>query len=101
MGHAARRGGARSTNRFAKSGERFMSKLLRIVVFAALAAALPAALLAVNVDLTVSGVSGSPTNITLGTGNVTYTTSIFNASASAGTSPVLTMTIPASSTYVS
>jgi len=78
-----------------------MSKLLRIVVLAAVAAALPAALLAVNVDLTVSGVSGSPSNITLGSGNVTYTTSIFNASASAGTSPVLTMTIPASSTYVS
>ena len=78
-----------------------MSKLLRIVVLAALAAALPAALLAVNVDLSVSGVSGSPGNITLGTGNVTYTASIFNASATAGTSPVLTMTIPASSTYVS
>ena len=77
-----------------------MSKLLRIAVLAALVSA-PAAVFAQSVDLRVSGVSGSPSNITLGTGDVTYTVSIFNASASSGTSPVLTMTLPASSNYVS
>jgi len=78
-----------------------MSKLLRIVVLAALACA-PAALFATNVDLRVVSVSGSPNPITLNTGNITYTVQVFNAeSTTAGTSPVLTSTIPSSSTYVS
>ena len=54
-----------------------------------------------QIDLRVTGVSGSPSNITLATGNVTYTTTIFNGSTSQGTNPVLTMTLPAASTYVS
>jgi len=79
-----------------------MSKVLRVVVFAALTAAAPAALFATNVDLRVVSVSGSPNPITLNTGNITYTTQVFNAeSTTAGTSPVLTSTIPSSSTYVS
>jgi uncharacterized repeat protein (TIGR01451 family) len=80
-----------------------MSKtLLRaVVIAAALAAVLPGAAFATNVDLSVTGVSGSPSNITLGTGNVTYLVSIFNGSATTGTNTVLTSTIPASSTYVS
>src|SRR5205807_6060291 len=45
--------------------------------------------------------TGSPDPITLGTGNVTYTVGINNASTSAGTNVVLTNTLPASSTYVS
>src|SRR6185295_14532963 len=79
-----------------------MSKVFRIVVLAALFAAAPAALFATNVDLRVVSVSGSPNPITLNTGNITYTTQVFNAeSTTAGTSPVLTSTIPSSSTYVS
>src|SRR4051794_40025090 len=78
-----------------------MSKLLRIVVLAALASA-PAALFAANVDLRVVSVTGSPNPITLNTGNITYTVQVFNAeSTTAGASPVLTGTIPSSSTYVS
>src|SRR5437764_1413747 len=78
-----------------------MSKLLRAVVLAVLFTGLPAALLATGVDLRVVGVSGSPSVITLNTGNITYTTQLFNNSTSQGTNPVLTMTIPASSTFVS
>jgi uncharacterized repeat protein (TIGR01451 family) len=79
-----------------------MSKALRIAVLAALAAAAPVALFATNVDLRVVSVTGSPNPITLNTGNITYTVQVFNAeSTTAGTSPVLTSTIPSSSTYVS
>src|SRR3954453_4599985 len=82
--------------------ERFMSKVLRVFVLAALSAAAPAALFATNVDLRVVSVTGSPNPITLNTGNITYSVQVFNAeSTTAGTSPVLTSTIPASSTYVS
>src|SRR5438477_118412 len=35
-----------------------------------------------QIDLRVTSVSGSPSTITLGTGNVTYTVGIFNASSS-------------------
>src|SRR4051812_19372271 len=79
-----------------------MSKVLRVVVLAALAAAAPAALFAANVDLRVVGVTGSPNPITLNTGNITYSVQVFNADGTTtGTSPVLTSTIPSSSTYVS
>jgi uncharacterized repeat protein (TIGR01451 family) len=54
-----------------------------------------------QIDLRVSSVSGSPSNITLGTGNVTFFASIFNPATSQGTNPVLTMPVPANSTYVS
>jgi uncharacterized repeat protein (TIGR01451 family) len=78
-----------------------MSKVLRIVVIAALAAALPAALLATSVDLSVFNVGGTPDPITLNTGNVTYTVQVFNASGTTGTNTVLTNTLPTNSTYVS
>jgi uncharacterized repeat protein (TIGR01451 family) len=80
-----------------------MSKtLLRAVLTAAvLIAALPGAAFATSVDLNVYSMTGSPDPITLGTGNVTYTVTINNASTSAGTNVVLTNTLPASSTYVS
>jgi uncharacterized repeat protein (TIGR01451 family) len=81
-----------------------MSKsLLRaVVIAAALAAVLPGAAFATNVDLSVSSVSGSPSASTLNTGtNVTYFASIFNGSGSSGTNPILTLVIPASSTLVS
>ncbi|MEA2339634.1 MAG: hypothetical protein QOE82_3641, partial [Thermoanaerobaculia bacterium] len=77
-----------------------MSKLLRIVVLTAFAVGAPLAVQA-QVDLRVSSVTGSPSNITLATGDVTYSVSIFNGSGTSGTSPVLTMTLPGSSTYVS
>jgi uncharacterized repeat protein (TIGR01451 family) len=54
-----------------------------------------------QIDLRVVSVTGSPNPITLNTGNVTYTTQLFNNSTSQGTGTVLTMTIPASSTFVS
>jgi hypothetical protein len=77
--------------------------LLRaVVIAAALAAVLPGAAFATNVDLSVSSVSGSPGASTLNTGtNVTYFASIFNGSGSSGTNPILTLVIPASSTLVS
>src|SRR4051794_27921262 len=79
-----------------------MSKVLRVVVLVALAAAAPAALFAANVDLRVVGVTGSPNPITLNTGNITYSVQVFNSDGTTtGTSPVLTSTIPSSSTYVS
>jgi len=80
-----------------------MSKtLLRAIATAAvLIAALPGAVLAASVDLSIYSMTGSPDPITLGTGNVTYTVGINNASTSAGTNVVLTNTLPASSTYVS
>src|SRR5947209_5818799 len=80
-----------------------MSKtLLRaVLVAAALIAGLPGAAFATSVDLNIYSISGSPDPITLGTGNVTYTVQINNASSTAGTNVVLTNTLPASSTYVS
>ncbi len=79
-----------------------MSKSLRAFVIAACAiAALPGAAFATSVDLRISAVIGTPDPITLNTGDITYTVGINNASATAGTSPVLTATLPVSSTYVS
>src|SRR5438105_171151 len=80
-----------------------MSKtLLRaIVAAAALIAAWPGAAFATSVDLNIYSMTGSPDPITLGTGNITYTVGINNASTSAGTNVVLTNALPASSTYVS
>ncbi|MEA2163027.1 MAG: large repetitive protein [Thermoanaerobaculia bacterium] len=81
-----------------------MSKsLLRaVVIAAALIAVLPVAAFAANVDISVSSVSGTPSYSTLNTGtNVTYFASIFNGSASSGTSPNLTLNLPASSSFVS
>src|ERR1700756_3431955 len=82
-------------------GERFMPKWLRIMVMAAALCALPAVLFASNVDLSVNSVTGTPDPITLGTGDVTYTVGIFNASAIPGTNTVLTATLPSNATYVS
>jgi uncharacterized repeat protein (TIGR01451 family) len=78
-----------------------MSKVLRVVVLAALAVAAPAALFATNVDLKIFNVSGTPDPITLNTGDVTYTVQVFNQSGTTGTNPVLTATLPVNSTYVS
>src|SRR5436305_7742979 len=80
-----------------------MSKtLLRgVLVAAVLTAAWPGAAFATSVDLNIYTMTGTPDPITLGTGNVTYTVQINNASSSAGTNVVLTNTLPASSTYVS
>src|SRR5436305_494317 len=80
-----------------------MSKtLLRgVLVAAALIAGLPGAAFATSVDLNIYTMTGTPDPITLGTGNVTYTVQINNASTSAGTNVVLTNTLPASSTYLS
>ncbi|HEV7571716.1 MAG TPA: LamG-like jellyroll fold domain-containing protein [Thermoanaerobaculia bacterium] len=52
-------------------------------------------------DLRIVSVTGSPNPITLNTGNITYSTQLFNNSTSQGTGTVLTMTIPAASTFVS
>jgi uncharacterized repeat protein (TIGR01451 family) len=54
-----------------------------------------------SVDLRVSNLFDSIDPITLGTGDVTYTATIFNGSGTAATNPVLTITLPASSTFVS
>ena len=54
-----------------------------------------------NIDLQVYSMSDSPDPITLGTGNVTYSTTIYNASTSKATNPVLTLTLPPASTFVS
>ena len=54
-----------------------------------------------QIDLQVYSVSGTPDPITLGTGNVTYTVQIYNASSSQGTSTVLTNTLPSNSSFVS
>src|SRR4051794_38928134 len=80
-----------------------MSKAsLRAVLTAAMfIAAWPCTAFASSVDLNIYTMTGTPDPITLGTGNVTYTVGINNASTSAGTNVVLTNTLPASSTYVS
>src|SRR5438270_9952546 len=80
-----------------------MSKTLLRAVFAVavLIAAHPGAAFATSVDLNIYSITGSPDPITLGTGNVTYSVTINNASTAAGTNVVLTNTLPASSTYVS
>ena len=54
-----------------------------------------------QIDLRVYSISATPDPITLNTGNVTYTVSIYNPSTSQGTNPVLTNTLPANSTFVS
>ena len=54
-----------------------------------------------TINLAVTGISDSPADITLGTGNVTYSINTYNYSTSKATNPVLTVTLPASSTYVS
>ncbi|HEX6086665.1 MAG TPA: hypothetical protein VF266_19195, partial [Thermoanaerobaculia bacterium] len=54
-----------------------------------------------TINLAVTSISDSPTDITLGQGNVTYTISTYNYSSSKATNPVLTVALPASSTYVS
>ncbi|HKS22367.1 MAG TPA: IPT/TIG domain-containing protein [Thermoanaerobaculia bacterium] len=54
-----------------------------------------------QIDLAVVSVSASPTNITLGTGNVQYFVSLYNYSTSKATNAVMTANLPASSTYVS
>jgi uncharacterized repeat protein (TIGR01451 family) len=54
-----------------------------------------------TINLGVTGISDSPADITLGQGNVTYTISTYNYSSSKATNPVLTLNLPASSTYVS
>ena len=54
-----------------------------------------------TINLAVTGISDSPTDITLGQGNVTYTINTYNYSSSKATNPVLTVTLPASATYVS
>ena len=54
-----------------------------------------------TIDLQMSGISDSPNDITLGQGNVTYTLSTYNASTSKATNTVLTINLPASSTFVS
>src|SRR3954471_23403578 len=80
-----------------------MSKTLLRAIFTAavLVTAHPGAAFAASVDLNIYTMTGSPDPITLGTGNVTYTVGINNASSTAGTNVVLTSTLPASSTYVS
>ncbi len=54
-----------------------------------------------QIDLAVFSMSGSPSAITLGTGNATYTISLFNWSSSKATNAQLSITLPASSTFVS
>jgi len=54
-----------------------------------------------QIDLRVYSITATPDPITLNTGNVTYTVSIYNSSSSLGTNTVLTNTLPANSTFVS
>ena len=54
-----------------------------------------------TINLGISSISDNPTDITLGQGNVTYTINTYNYSTSKATNPVVTVTLPASSTYVS
>ncbi len=54
-----------------------------------------------TIDLQMNGISDNPADITLGQGNVTYTISTYNASTSKATNTVLTLNLPASSTFVS
>jgi uncharacterized repeat protein (TIGR01451 family) len=54
-----------------------------------------------QIDLQIIGVTGTPNPMTLGTGNISYSVQVFNASTSQGTGTVLTATLPASSTFVS
>jgi uncharacterized repeat protein (TIGR01451 family) len=54
-----------------------------------------------QIDLAVFSINDSPSDITLGTGNVTYTISMYNYSTSKATNAQLTITLPASSTFVS
>jgi uncharacterized repeat protein (TIGR01451 family) len=54
-----------------------------------------------QIDLQIYSMSGTPDPITLNTGNVTYSVSIYNISSSQGTNTVLTNTLPSNSTFVS
>ncbi|HSY49460.1 MAG TPA: LamG-like jellyroll fold domain-containing protein [Thermoanaerobaculia bacterium] len=54
-----------------------------------------------QIDLQLYSISATPDPITLNTGNVTYTVSVYNPSTSPGTNTVLTNTLPANSTFVS
>ncbi|HVR38876.1 MAG TPA: hypothetical protein VMU84_07245, partial [Thermoanaerobaculia bacterium] len=54
-----------------------------------------------QIDLRVSSVSDTPDPITLGTGDVTYFVNTINDSTSKATNTFLTITLPASSTFVS
>src|SRR5205085_2838419 len=54
-----------------------------------------------QIDLQLYSISGTPDPITLNTGNVTFSVSIYNASTSQGTNTVLTNTLPTNSTFVS
>src|SRR5688572_1549172 len=60
------------------------------------------AALAQSIDLQVSDITDSVTNITLGQGNVTYTVYVYNGTgATTATNIALANTLPTSSTYVS
>jgi uncharacterized repeat protein (TIGR01451 family) len=54
-----------------------------------------------TVDLRVTSISDSIDPITLGTGDVTYTANVNNNGSSTATNAVLTITLPASGTFVS
>ena len=54
-----------------------------------------------QIDLQVNGISDTPDPMTLGTGNVTYTVSLYNQSNSKATNPFVNITIPAGATFVS
>src|SRR6185503_454010 len=54
-----------------------------------------------QIDLAVFSASASPGAVTLGTGNITYTINLYNWSSSKATNAQLSITLPASSTFVS
>src|SRR5688572_10899304 len=70
-----------------------------IAVVVVLFAAVPAF---AQVDLQITGISDSPNDVTLGTGdNVQYFVNTFNASASAATNAQLSANLPGSAAFVS
>ncbi len=54
-----------------------------------------------TVDLRITSINDSIDPITLGTGDVTYTVSVQNNSSNTATNAILTVTLPASATFVS
>jgi hypothetical protein len=54
-----------------------------------------------QIDLQIFSVSGTPDPITFASGNEQFSIQLFNASTSQGTNPVLTITLPSNSTFVS
>jgi uncharacterized repeat protein (TIGR01451 family) len=76
-------------------------QIARIAVLLCAAMAFAVPLAAQSVDLAVTGITDSPNDITLGTGNVQYFINTFNSSGSAATNAQLTANLPASSTFVS